>query len=99
MLFATIVIVNQSLLANNNYVNPLNIDLSDVEMLSSPECNDCNVSGGKGAISCSCTGGTISTPPIGGGGAACDVTVGSGYFACCYKDKNGICKCPSCPDK
>lgn len=91
--------MNQSLLANNNYVNPLNIDLSDVEMLSSMECNDCNVSGGKGAISCLCTGGTISTSPIGGGGAACDVTVGSGYFACCYKDKNGICKCPSCPDK
>ena len=99
MLLATIVIVNQSLLGSNNYVNPQDIDLSAIEMLSSTECNDCNVGGGKGAVSCSCTGGTISIPPISGGGAACDVSVGSGYFACCYKDKHGICRCPSCPNE
>lgn len=67
-------------------------------------CLDCNVAGGRGAVSCACTGGSIGVeiPVIGGGisggGASCEVTVGNGYFACCYKDSNGLCRCPSCPN-
>lgn len=81
------------------------ISLANIEMLTTnenPNCGDCNVAGGSGANSCSCTGGTVSvdTPigGIGGGGAACDVSVNPGYYACCYKDAKGFCRCPSCKE-
>lgn len=83
---------------------PSDISLNDIEVLSSNEtgldCSNCNVAGGPGGASCSCTGGTVSvdTPigGIGGGGAACEVSVFPGYYACCYKDSQGFCRCPSC---
>lgn len=82
------------------------ISLNDIETLSSdesePGCNNCSVAGGLGGATCSCTGGTVSidTPigGIGGGGASCSITVFPGYYACCYKDDKGFCRCPSCKD-
>lgn len=100
----TFFVVVSTLQTKANRMVLSDVSLNDVETLSSDEagldCSNCNVAGGKGAISCSCTGGTISvdTPigGIGGGGASCDVTVSDGYYACCYKDANGFCRCPSC---
>ena len=69
---------------------------SRVEALADPECNK---AGGPGATSCSCQSGTVSGgtggSSIGGGGDSCSVTVGTGYYACCYKDSYGLCRCVS----
>ncbi|MCF2660384.1 hypothetical protein JQM83_14490 [Parabacteroides distasonis] len=61
-------------------------------------CDDCNLAGGAGATSCSCTTGSISALGISATGKGCDVSTGSGYYSCCRVTMNGACKCPSCPN-
>lgn len=77
---------------------PSDISLNDIEVLSSNEtgldCSNCNVAGGPGGASCSCTGGTVSvdTPigGIGGGGAACEVSVFPGYSLVAIRIRKGF---------
>lgn len=109
MLF-TFSILESSVKVHRQYYNKNRVVFGRIESLTSGEngsssslsCLDCNVAGGRGAISCACQGGTVGVeiPIIGGGisggGASCEVEVGDGYFACCYKDSYGLCRCPSC---
>lgn len=98
----TFLVIVCTLQTRANRIISSDISLNEIEILSSNEsgldCSSCNVSGGKGAASCACTGGSITVGGVGGGGASCDVSVFPGYYACCYKDAKGICRCPSCKD-
>jgi len=51
----------------------LNVFLSKVEALSIGEC----ASGGDGSLQCGVSG------SVAGSGVSCEVTCGSGYYACC----------------
>ena len=64
----------------------------------SQPCLDCNKSGGPGSTSCTCTSGSVVVGGNGGGGENCSVTVRDGYYACCRKDQQGLCNCPSCKE-
>lgn len=57
--------------------------LDDVEALTSTDC----INGGKGASSCSVSGG--GTVAGFGGSAGCSVSCSAGYYACC----NITCTC------
>lgn len=59
-------------------------------------CGDCNIAGGPGANSCACTAESFSIFGDTYQGKSCTVSTFPGYYSCCRKDANGLCKCPAC---